>query len=161
SNPEEVTAFLQETGRALVTAANVLRRAQPSNATAYRLLRIGLWLHLENAPPSGPGGKTQIPPLPEPRRKQFELLAQNAKWEALLAKSESQLTQFRINLDLLRATCEALEKLGDACGPARRAAMAEVASLLHRMPGLTELVSAEGSPLADDGTRRWLAGEVL
>jgi type VI secretion system ImpA/VasJ family protein len=161
SSPEEVTKFLQETGRALVTAANVLRRAQLGSATAYRLLRIGLWLHLENPPPSGPGGKTQIPPLPPPRRQQLDLLAQNAKWEALIEECESSLGQFRFNLDLQRWTCEALEKLGDAYAPARRAAMAEIASLLARMPGLPDLVSADGSPLADDGTRRWLQTEVL
>ena len=161
SNPEEVTGFLQETGRALVTAANLLRRAQLSNQTAYRLLRMGLWLHLESPPPSGPGGKTQIPPLPEPRRKQLELMAQNAKWAALIEETESALGQFRFNLDLQRATCEALEQLGDAYAPARRAAVSEIASLLTRMPGLPELVSADGSPLADDATRRWLQSEVL
>jgi type VI secretion system protein VasJ len=161
SSPEEVTAFLQETGRALVTAGNVLRRAQLTNATAYRILRMGLWLHLESPPPAGPGGKTQIPPLPPARRQQFELLAQNAKWAALIEETESALGQFRFNLDLQRMSCEALEHLGDAHAPARRAVMAEIASLLTRMPSLPDLVSADGSPLADDGTRRWLQSEVL
>jgi type VI secretion system protein VasJ len=161
SNPEEVTSFLQETGRALVTAANLLRRAQLGSATAYRLLRLGLWLHLENPPPSGPGGKTQIPPLPPARRQQFEMLAQNAKWQALVEEAESAMGQFRFNLDLQRASCEALEQLGEAYAPARRAAMAEVASLLARMPGLPDLVSADGSPLADDATKRWLTAEVM
>ncbi len=154
---EEVNKFLLETGRSLVKAGGLLRKAEPSSPTAYRLVRAGLWLHLVKAPPADAGGKTQIPPLPANRRKQFETIAANAKWTALLEETESALSQFRFCLDLNRMTDQALEGLGDSYAPARAALAGEVATLLRRMPELVEYTAGDGSPLADDETKAWLA----
>jgi len=154
---EEVSKFLLETGRSLVKAGGLLRRAEPSSPTAYRLVRAGLWLHLLKAPPADAGGKTQIPPLPANRRKQFETIAANAKWKALLEETESALSQFRFCLDLNRMTDQALEGLGEAYAPARAALAGEVSTLLRRMPELADYTAGDGSPLADDQTKTWLA----
>lgn len=157
---EEVGKYLLETGRALVKAGNLLRRAQISSATAYRLLRMGVWLHLDKAPPAGPGGKTQIPPLPAARRNQLALMQNNEKWAALLEETESGLTQFRFCLDLQRISATALQRLGSDYEPARQALLGEVAALLRRMPELPDLSAGDGSPLADEETRAWIAAEV-
>jgi type VI secretion system protein VasJ len=157
SSAEEVNKFLLETGRGLVKAAGLLRRAEVTTPAAYRLLRAGLWLHLQKAPPADAGGKTQIPPLPPARRKQFETIAANAKWAALIEETESALQQFRFNLDLSRLTDQGLEGLGDAAAPARAALAAEVSGLIKRMPELVEYTAGDGSPLADDETKAWLA----
>ncbi len=157
---EEVGKYLLETGRALVKAGNLLRRAQLSSSTAYRLLRMGLWLHLDKAPPAGPGGKTQIPPLPPARRNQLTLMQNNEKWPALLEETESGLMQFRFCLDLQRLSATALQRLGSDYEPARQALLGEVASLLRRMPELPDLSAGDGSPLADEETRAWLASDV-
>ncbi len=156
SNAEDVNKFLLETGRSLTKAAGVLRRAELSNAAAYRLIRAGLWLHLHNPPPSDAGGKTQIPPLPENRRDQFNTILANSKWAAAIEETESALMQFRFCLDLNRMTDHALEQLGDAYAPARNALAGEVAALLRRMPELPELSAGDGSPLADPDTKAWL-----
>lgn len=156
-NAEEVNKFLLETGRGLVKAGGLLRRAELSSPTAYRLVRAGLWLHLHKAPPADAGGKTQIPPLPADRRRQFETIAANAKWAALIEETESALSQFRFCLDLSRMTDQALEGLGDAYAPARAALAGEVATLLRRMPELIDYTAGDGTPLADDQTRSWLA----
>ena len=155
---EEVTKYLQETGRSMIKAAGLLRRAQLSSPAAYRLLRTGLYLHLDAAPPADAGGQTKIPPLPKPRRDQFELIAQNAKWGALIEETESALTQFRFCLDLHRMTGQALAGLGHT--DALAALAGEVGALLKRMPSLPELRAADGSPLADDATRDWLAETI-
>ncbi len=160
SEGEDVGSFLLETGRNLVTAAGILRRARSSNATAYRLLRVGLWLHLQGPPPSDAGGKTQIPPLPGARRQQFETIAANQKWEALLEETESAVQQFRFCLDLNRMSHTALVGLGPSHAEAATALVAEVGTLLRRMPGLVDLTAADGSPLADDDTRRWIDEHV-
>ncbi|MEX1366913.1 MAG: type VI secretion system domain-containing protein, partial [Nannocystaceae bacterium] len=157
---EEVGKYLQETGRARVKAANLLRRAQLSSPTAYRLLRSGLWLHLDRAPPAGAGGKTQIPALPAQRRTQFGLMSSNAKWADLLEETESALAQFRFSLDLQRMSAEALQQLGAEYEPARQALLGEVSALLRRMPELPELNAGDGSPLADDQTREWIASDI-
>ncbi len=154
---EEVNKFLLETGRGLVKAGGLLRKAEPSSPTAYRLVRAGLWLHLHQAPPADAGGKTQIPPLPAARRQQFATIAANAKWGALLEETESSLSQFRFCLDLNRMSDQALEGLGEAYAPARAALAAEVATLLRRMPELVEYTAGDGTPLADDETKAWLA----
>ncbi|MBV1856952.1 MAG: type VI secretion system protein TssA [Nannocystaceae bacterium] len=154
---EEVNKFLLETGRSLVKAGGLLRRAQPSSPSAYRLVRAGLWLHLHNAPPADAGGKTQIPPLPVNRRQQFQTIAANSKWAALIEETESALGQFRFCLDLNRMTDEALEGLGEAYTPARAALAGEVATLLRRMPELADYTAGDGTPLADDQTKAWLA----
>ncbi len=141
----------------MVKAGGLLRRADDRSAAAYRLVRAGLWLHLHKAPPADAGGKTQIPPLPAARRKQFETIAANAKWAALLEETESALSQFRFCLDLNRMTDEALEGLGESHAPARAAVAGEVATLLRRMPELVDYTAGDGSPLADDQTKAWLA----
>lgn len=153
---EEVGKFLLETGRSLVKAGGLLRRAELSSPAAYRLVRCGLWLHLHHAPPAAAGGKTQIPPLPAPRRTQFETIAANAKWPALIEETESALQQFRFCLDLNRMTDAALEALGDDYAAARAALQGEVATLVRRMPELLEYSAGDGSPLADDETKAWL-----
>lgn len=158
---EEASKYLLETGRSMVKVANILRRAQLTSPAAYRLLRIGLYLHLDAAPPAGPGGKTQIPPLPEPRRKQFELIAANEKWAALIEETESAVGQFRFALDLHRLSAQALEGLGPEYAGALEALLTETASLLRRMPGLPDLQAADGSPLASADTKAWLAQKVV
>jgi type VI secretion system protein VasJ len=157
---EEVGKYLLETGRALVKAAGLLRRAQPASPAAYRLMRSGVWLHLDAAPPAAAGNKTQIPGLPPPRRQQLALMEQNAKWPALLEETESALMQFRFALDLQRLSAMALQRQGDQFEPARQALLGEVATLLRRMPGLPDLLAADGTPLADEQTRAWIASDV-
>jgi len=160
SNADGVITFLQETGRALVQAAHLARAATPASATGYRLLRVGLYLHLQQAPPADAAGKTQVPALPAARRTQFALMEQNAKWEPLIDESESALGQFRFALDLHRTTYRALERLGESHAAARTAVAAELGALLRRMPQLPDLVAVDGSALADAETKAWI-GEVV
>jgi type VI secretion system protein VasJ len=157
SNAEDVTKFLVATGQSLTKAAGLLRRADDSTAAAYRLIRTGLWLHLAAPPPADAGGKTSVPPLPAPRRKQFETILANAKWSAALEELESALQQFRFCLDLNRMSHQALVALGDSHAAAATAVATETASLLRRMPGLLELTAADGSPFADGSTKSWIA----
>jgi type VI secretion system protein VasJ len=157
SSAEDVTKFLIDTGKSLVTAAGLLRRADASTPAAYRLIRTGLWLHLSAAPPADAGGKTNVPGLPEARRKQFETILANGKWLAALEETESALQQFRFCLDLNRMSHQALTALGDTHKHAAEAVAAETATLLRRMPDLIDLSAGDGTPFADNETRAWIA----
>src|SRR5690606_16745834 len=84
----------------------------------------------------------------------------NQKWEALLEETESAVQQFRFCLDLNRMSHTALVGLGPSHAEAATALVAEVGTLLRRMPGLVDLTAADGSPLADDDTRRWIDEHV-
>ncbi len=160
ANADGVATFLQETGRALVQAAHLARAAAPSSGTGYRLLRVGLYLHIVQAPPADAGGKTQIPALPAARREQFALMEQHAKWAALIDEAEGALSQFRFCLDLHRITHRALERLGESHAAARTAVVAELGAFLRRNPTLVDLRAVDGSALADAETKAWI-GEVV
>jgi type VI secretion system protein VasJ len=156
----DVPEFLRDVGNALIGAAGALRQANSADATSYRILRIGLWLHL-SVPPLASGGKTQIPPPPEPLRERLALMAQNQKWTSLLEECESSAQQHRFALDLHRLSWQALAGLGSSHEPARQVLAAEMRSLFSRMPQLPALSFGDGSPFADPQTRSWIAEEVL
>jgi type VI secretion system protein VasJ len=152
--------YLREVGGALTAAALLLRQANPANPAAYRLLRTGLWLHLDAPPAPGPDGKTALPPLPPARLAQLSAMETHGKWAELIEEAESSLAQFRFNLDLHRFTAKALEMLGPGFKGAREAVVAEVVSLTRRMPMVVDLVAQDGSSMASADTRAWL-GEAI
>lgn len=161
ASSEAVAGYLQETGRNLITAANSLREASRQDATAYRLLRVGLYLHLSGPPLTQPGGKTQIPPLAPAKRTQLQTLEANGKWEALIDECEGSLPTARFCLDLHRLSHRALERLGDNFVGARQAVVAELAAALSRMPGVADLFARDGTPLSDGDTKTWINDVVL
>jgi type VI secretion system protein VasJ len=155
----DATDFLRGLGDALISASGVLRRADSSDPATYRVLRVGLWLHLTSAP-AATSGATRVPAVPAPRRAQLALLAENRKWAALLEETESSASEFRFALDLHRLSWQALSGLGASHHRARQALAAEVRVLLSRMPELSGLAFADGSPFADAQTKAWLASEI-
>jgi type VI secretion system protein VasJ len=160
SPPLDFAELLSRTGSALVDAARAAREAAQDDPTPYRILRVGLWLHLASAPPAS-GGRSTIPPPPEALRSKLELLAKNGRWAALLEEAESALPRHRFALDLQRATFEALSGLGRGHERAARAVVVEVRSLLGRMPELVEMAFVDGTPLASSETRAWLTDVIL
>jgi type VI secretion system protein VasJ len=160
SDPANATGYLREMGSALISSAHRMRQAKPTDSAAYRILRAGLWLHLEAPPPVGPDGKTAIPPLPAAKRAQLQTLETNAKWPELLEESEGALSTNRFNLDLHRIGSQALEMLGPPYLAAREAAIAELSAWLRRAPMATGLIANDGSPMADADTKKWIEKEV-
>ncbi|AGC46062.1 hypothetical protein MYSTI_04772 [Myxococcus stipitatus DSM 14675] len=150
--------FLRQTGTALVSAAGVVRGASPVDPLSYRLLRIGLYLHLAQPPPADASGKTSIPVPPENLRANLERMAANARWAPLLEESEGTLTQHRFFLDLHYLSAKALGELGHTA--ARQALVAELASWLKRMPTVPGLLFGDGTPVASPETRAWLESVV-
>jgi type VI secretion system protein VasJ len=150
--------FLRQTGSALASAAGVVRRATPAEPLPYRLLRVGLYLHLAQPPPGDASGKTGIPAPPASLRANLERMAANGKWAELLEESESALIQQRFWLDLHFLSARALAELGHR--PARQALLAELASWLKRMPSVPGLLFGDSTPVASPETRAWLDSEL-
>jgi type VI secretion system protein VasJ len=161
SSAEAATDFLRNIGSSLASASGVLRRANPADPLAYRLLRTGLWLHITQPPPTGTNGRTSLPPLPATLRTKLETLSTHSRWAELLDEAESAMAQYRFALDLQRFSAHALASLGATHTAAREALLLELSSLLKRMPAVVELVASDGTPLSDAATQEWLKREVL
>ncbi|HEX8698801.1 MAG TPA: type VI secretion system protein TssA, partial [Myxococcaceae bacterium] len=157
---EGATDFLRQTGSALVSAAATLRRAANMDPQPYRLLRVGLYLHLAQPPPSDASGKTSIPAPPAALRTQLERMAANAKWAEVLEESESALAQHRFWVDLHFFSARALAELGPAYQPARQALLTELGAWLKRMPTVPRFMFGDGSASANGETRAWLENEL-
>jgi type VI secretion system protein VasJ len=161
TSADAATDFLRNIGSTLTSASGVIRRANPADPLAYRLLRTGLWLHITQPPPTGANGRTSLPPLPANLRTKLETLSTHSRWAELLDESESALSQYRFALDLQRFSVHALASLGDTHASAREALLWELTSLLKRQPTMVELVASDGTPVADEATKEWLKREVL
>jgi type VI secretion system protein VasJ len=157
---EAATDFLRQTGSALVSAAATMRRAAAADPQSYRLLRVGLYLHLVQPPPSDASGKTSIPAPPAALRTQLERMAANAKWAEVLEEAESALAQHRFWVDLHFLSARALAELGPTFQPARQSLLTELSSWLKRMPAVPKFLFGDGSPSASGETRAWLESEL-
>jgi len=160
SGAEGVTDFLRQTGTALLNAANTLRRSVATDPQSYRMLRLGLYLHLVQPPPADASGKTSIPAPPPALRTQLEKMAANGKWAEVLEEAESALTQYRFWVDLHYLSARALAELGPTFGPARQSLLIELGSWLKRMPSVPKFLFGDGSPAASGETRAWLESEL-
>jgi type VI secretion system protein VasJ len=154
------TEFLRQVGAALAEVGATLRQAQGADPMAYRLRRMGLWLHLSSPPPAT-GGRTAIPAPPPALKTQLDKMSQNQRWAEVLEEAEASLEQYRLSLDLQRYSAVALAGLGPVHQAARKALVLEVEGLLRRMPTLVDLQYNDGSPLADPQTKAWIEEEVL
>lgn len=160
SGADGVTDFLRQTGSALVSAAGTLRRAVATDPQSYRMLRLGLYLHLVQPPPSDASGKTSIPAPPPALRTQLEKMAGNGKWAEVLEEAESALMQHRFWVDLHYLSARALAELGPTYQPARQSLLTELGAWLKRMPAVPKLSFGDGSPVASGETRAWLESEL-
>ncbi|ATB26782.1 type VI secretion system protein TssA [Melittangium boletus] len=158
---EAATDFLRNIGASLVSAAGVLRHANPADPVAYRLLRTGLWLHISQPPPNSSNGRTSLPPLPATLRTKLEALTAHSRWAELLDEAESAQVQYRFSLDLQRFSFNALSSLGATHSAARETLLLELSSLLKRMPAVMDLIASDGTRLTDPATKEWLDREVL
>jgi type VI secretion system protein VasJ len=149
---ESLEPWLRTVGDSLTSAAVRAREASPTDPTAYRLLRTGIWLGTIAEPPSQ-GGRTLIPP---PDRARLDLLLQAQNWAELLSAAESACAEFPLWLDPHRYAWQAMGGLGAGHQKGRDAVVAELRSLVGRLPGLLALSFSNGTPLADQATRDWL-----
>jgi type VI secretion system protein VasJ len=143
-----------EAGQEYLEAA---RRAEPADATLWRLSRLLLWGAI-TATPAAENGQTPLPPpdMPELARAQRELEAGNALEAAFAA--EAFFVTAPLCLDVQAVIDKALSALGPQFAEAAQAVREESARLIARLPGLEKLSFNDGSPFAGPQTVVWLQG---
>jgi len=154
---EDLSAYLRTAGAAVADAARRMRAADAKDPNAYRVLRVGTWLGLTEEP-AAEEGRTPVPP-PTTRDTLLGLL-QGQQWADLLEAAEGAVAEDPLWLDPHRLAWQALGALGPAHQKAQQAVVAEVRTLVGRLPALPGLAFSDGSPCADPATQAWLEEEV-
>lgn len=160
ANVEGIDEFLTKTGTALFNAGSMLLDADPRRALAYRLIRQGAWLAIDKGPRQD-GNKTFLPPIPDQQFKNMTFAMRGSKPELALPMSEKSLPRWPYFLTLHWVTWTALDRLGEAYVAAKEAVVAETRAFLVRLPQLPDLLARDGTPLASEETKQWLADHVL
>jgi type VI secretion system protein VasJ len=154
------TDYLRDVGSSVIEVAHKIRKLNPADPLSFRILRVGLWLHILQPPPTNSGNKTLVPPPSETLRSNLELMAANSRWSQLLEEAESALTGCRFWLGLQHYSFQALLAMGDGYRQAKDTVVMELRSLLQRMPNLTELEFSDGMPYASSSTLAWIENTV-
>lgn len=154
-DPRTHLAALRAVGDQGIRLAHALRRADPADPRAYRLLRQSLWLPLRCAPKADAQGQFNLPFLASLQLAQLERQRAQGQWRGLLDACESLLVNHRLSLDLHYLAVVALEGLENTSA-ARSAIMQEVSALLARMPTLLQVRKPDGSGLATSNCRIWI-----
>lgn len=152
--------FLQETIEPLKRAVSLCRGGNPSAPAPYGLIRALTWSDIDTLPPAS-NDETRIPPPPGHVRDRCRSLAAQSSWNELLEEAEDRVAEFPFWIDLHRMSDQALGGLGPDYAVARRAVRAETAALMTRLPGLSDLRFSDGTPFADELTRRWISAELF
>ncbi|MEE2827597.1 MAG: type VI secretion system protein TssA [Myxococcota bacterium] len=152
---EGMKAFRDLKGPVLATL-EILRRGEPQRASCYTLARQWVWA-LANLPAHS-DGKTSIPSPGNRDRDLWGAMAARGDWLELLHSAEGRWPNSIFWLDPHRYVAQALGALG--LSDAQAAVGEGVGALLEVLPGLDELQFADGTPLADEETRSWIAAEA-
>jgi type VI secretion system protein VasJ len=152
---DDAALSLPDLGQKLCRHALALRQANAEDPAAYRLLRVGAWLHIDGPPPSL-AGITRVLPLPHPARALLDQYLQQGDWLRLLTACEDALLHNRLCFDLQRYAAVALTQLGAPYIACLTAVQDEVRGFIRRVPTVFELSAADKSPLADQKTQQWL-----
>lgn len=150
---EDASALIQSGLERLIKAALLMVENEPSNAVAYRLVRLSAWLEVDDPPPAE-NGQTMIPPPMEEFMDVINRLHENNNYANLVEAVESRVGQYPFWLDLSRYTSEALTQLGFQA--ARDAVEEETARYVKRVQGIEKLTFSDGTPFADPVTQGWL-----
>ncbi len=154
--PTAEPADREDAAARAVAAARFLRRIEPHSPASYLILRGLRWGELR-ADPEGLDLRILEAPSPQARTQLRRLLLES-KWDQLLEASEGIMgtPAGRGWLDLQRYTLSACAGLGDPYHTVARAIAAELAALLHELPGLPEMTLMDDMPAASRETQDWL-----
>jgi type VI secretion system protein VasJ len=146
---------------AALPVVHAIRQADPMNPTSYRVLRCLKWDDAPGAPPADPtSGKTRVPAPRAQARTAIEGLLSSGNWAGLLEAAEGAFAEPSGTwwLDLQRYTVVAIENLDSTRGPkAAEFVKGEIARFLERVGNISGLLFGDGSPMASEATKQWLA----
>jgi type VI secretion system protein VasJ len=141
-------------------AVDFLLKHNPTDILPYSLIRRIAWLLIVRLP-GHQNGRTELPsPSPDVLQRCQHYL-QSERFAELITAAEAACVQTPFWLDAQRYSVRALEGRGAAYVEARRTVVEELASFTRRLPGILDLSFTDGTPFADEVTRRWIDEEVL
>lgn len=155
ASPQDVTKVLNSAFQQFRQVASYYMENELANPLAYSLRRLSAWMTIQNLPPEA-DGNTRIPPPQEQIKKVLDGLQGGADWENLVKATEGKVGQTLFWLDLSRMSYEALGSLGDKFKNAQDAVASETAKFVQRMSGIENLAFSDGTPFADNDTKKWL-----
>ncbi len=150
---EDPAAFLSAGLRMLSRAGTLLGERNDYSALRFRLDRLAAWTEVEEAPPSS-GKATMLPPPDEQIRAALERMRQAGQWADVIETAESLVPSHLFWLDLSFYVWEGLDRLGHT--EAARVVATDTVEYAGRIRGVEELAFSDGTPFAEDETRRWL-----
>ncbi|MDQ6829127.1 MAG: type VI secretion system domain-containing protein, partial [Gemmatimonadota bacterium] len=140
-----------------VAAARFIRRANPTDPTAYLILRALRWGELRAS--GNPPDPRVLDAPPSAARMQLRALLLDAKWPELLDAAETLMgtPAGRGWLDIQRYALTACEALGADYERVATALRDELRLVLAAVPALPEMSLMDDLPTANPETRAWLA----
>jgi type VI secretion system protein VasJ len=135
-------------------------REQPQGyLAACRLMRCVRWDTLTDVPPHEACGKTRLVAPRAELRAQLKRLLLQKQWPELLDRVEQAFAEGANHfwLDLQYYAFMAQDQAGGEYALVRDLLATDCALMLERLPGLDQLVFADGTPFADDMTLDWIA----
>ncbi len=160
AGPGEVDAVLAECRTRLFQAAAMLLAADPADPLPYRITR-GITWGWQVALPTQEGGITYIPAPDAGVAQRLQQLLSGRDWLAVLREAEAGFLEQVFAFDIQRQCAQALSELGEQYSAARKAILAELQSLLLRLPDLAGLKFVDGTPLFSLATAEWVRSEVV
>lgn len=147
----------RESRRAVLTMAELINQQDPYDPTGYQLRRFGLWAHIQAAPQTRQGNRTELMAVPQDIAGDYEeAIAGTAIDTALLLRIEKSLTAcpYWIRGSFLAATAATRLAMGEVAEAIRAA----TARFVLRMPALQQLCFSDGKVFVDDQCLAWLKG---
>jgi type VI secretion system protein VasJ len=148
-------AFGKLTVPVLQTLENI-RRGAPDRPAPYLLAREWVWALAST--PVAKDGKTSIPSPGSRDSSLWDAMAGRGEWSEMLHSAETRWTKSMFWLDPHRYVGQALAELG--LDDALIAVGSGLGQLLYRMPGLVDMSFVDGTPLADEETKAWIAAHA-
>ena len=147
----------RETRRAVLSMAEFINQQDPYDPTGYQLRRFGLWAHIQVAPQTKQGNRTELMAVPQDIAGDYEeAIAGSAIDAALLLRIEKSVTAcpYWIRGSFLAATAATRLAMGEVAEAIRAA----TARFVQRMPALQQLCFSDGRVFVDDQSLAWLKG---
>ncbi|MGO3983011.1 type VI secretion system protein TssA [Pseudomonas sp. SAS7] len=147
----------RESRRAVLTMAELINQQDPYDPTGYQLRRFGLWAHMQAAPQTKQGNRTELMAVPQDIAGDYEeAIAGTGIDAALLLRIEKSVTAcpYWIRGSFLAATAASRLAMGEVAEAIRAA----TARFVQRMPALQQLCFSDGKVFVDDQCLAWLKG---
>ena len=147
----------RESRRAVLTMAEMINQQDPYDPTGYQLRRFGLWAHIQAAPQTKQGNRTELMAVPLDIASDYEEAIAGTEIDAaLLQRIEKSVTAcpFWIRGSFLAAIAATRLAMGEVAEAIR----ATTARFVQRMPALQPLCFSDGRAFLDDQCLAWLKG---